>query len=398
MLEKEKSKLPKVIEVASTDTMIPDDWTKSHLKHKGYKRVLHESISLTNSLMLILAHRLKIFDTLEDYGGVFVDINEIKTKLGLKCQEVNLRELLDFLVENKYLIKEEVETKIEITGEFIDENPEPIFKMTIVTKYKNSTLGLKLCSKYMNKDKNYSNLLFLMDKSLTKFQIADTNLVEGRHYSITSHVIFNEKDLRCTLHSIEKLYSLSYDNFLSNVDLSGKNLSIYLIGGGSGKFAQTLKLVNPANDINIIDEKAVEHVVVDYLKQRKMESQIFFYTFHLDKEDLFPNGDIYIISYYLHWNTGEKNKRLLKIVSNSLKPGGKLVLIEFLSEKGDILPHSDKEENSIATYNTTNLLLNDFDGHSPSLEELLFMSKEAGFKDSEVIRTKGMATILILTK
>src|SRR5690606_5324696 len=108
-------------------------------------------------------------------------------------------------------------------------------------------------------------------------------------------------------------------------------------------------------------------------------------------------------SYYLHWNTAEKNRRLVRIISNSLTPGGKLVLIEFLSGKeqhytnsslcvdkmsevGEKLPHSShscKEEASVAAYNTGNLLLNNFDGHAPSLEELLFLSKEAGFKDSE---------------
>jgi hypothetical protein len=440
--------------------MQPSDWDKSHLGHHSYKKILDTSIQFNNALMLLLADRLNIFDTLE---SSLLDSEELKLKLGLKCDSRILIELLDFLVENKYLekilTKEEGQIILPSSSNFslnpssekISFLPENKNFEILKTKYKNSNLGKKLCKKIDEKNinlnssniypspnhpshtdylKNYSNILYLMERTLSKFNIADENLKEGREYNITNHLHYNEKDLVHTLYAIEKLYSFSYDNFLKNFDFSWEdksitkiknNKSISIIGGGVGKLAETIKLIYPNSDVKIIDDKSTEHIVKDYLKKQKMENHIYFMPIQFEKEnELIPNSDIFIVSYIIHWNNLEKNKLLFRKVIDSLNRNGKFVIIEFMydkdensreifskfgrdnsTEKIDTLDKHDKHDdraNMISFFNSGFSILNDYNGYSPRIKEILMIAKEVGFNCSEIIRTEGMANIVIFSK
>lgn len=158
------------------------------------------------------------------------------------------------------------------------------------------------------------------------------------------------------------------------------------IGGGSGAHAIGATLKCPSLKATVFDLAPICEVAQEFINQYGLQSQINTHPGNM-WQDNFPSGDLHFYSLIYHDWTPEQCHFLTKKSFDSLEPGGRLIVHEWLFNNERTAPLST------AAYNLI-MLLWCAGGQQYSGLELSTMMAEVGFVDIQVIPTFGYWSIV----
>ncbi len=156
--------------------------------------------------------------------------------------------------------------------------------------------------------------------------------------------------------------SVSLDGFMHLLDL----------GGGPGLFAIAFAEKYPDLRATVFDNMESEPVARRFFEDSPARERLFFKAGDFMTDPLGDGYDVALLSSILHIYGPKENRILLQKVFNALKPGGKVLVRDFLL-------YEKKTGPKIATLFGINMLVNTRRGNAYSSGEIKSWLKEAGF-------------------
>jgi acetylserotonin N-methyltransferase len=108
--------------------------------------------------------------------------------------------------------------------------------------------------------------------------------------------------------------------------------SITDVGGASGAFVIALAQANPRLQGRVVDLPPVRPIAEDYFRSAGLHGRLSFHPADFWKDPLPSGADAYSLGFILHdWDT-EGGTFLLRTIADALRPGGLLIVGEYLWE------------------------------------------------------------------
>jgi 3-hydroxy-5-methyl-1-naphthoate 3-O-methyltransferase len=177
---------------------------------------------------------------------------------------------------------------------------------------------------------------------------------------------------------------------LEHIDLTGVRTAID-VGGGAGTFLIELIRRIPGMKGILIDRDLTLQTAGSIIAESGFDQQI-----ELMECDIFegttPFGsdiDLAVLSNILHIEGPEKNILLLKRIQASLKPGGRLLLLDFFTDKTGTEPQH-------AAVFSVNMLTATPRGRAWRSSEVTQWIREAGFSNVKILDTPSDADVWIV--
>lgn len=124
---------------------------------------------------------------------------------------------------------------------------------------------------------------------------------------------------------------------LSEIDLTGVK-RVLDVGGGSGAYSIAFCRANPEITATVFDLPDVVPLTLEYAAQAGMSDRISTATGDFTKGELGRDFDLAFLSHILHSNSPAENAELIKRAWRALKPGGQIVVQEFVVDEGRTTP------------------------------------------------------------
>lgn len=162
-----------------------------------------------------------------------------------------------------------------------------------------------------------------------------------------------------------------------NVQTMSGQINVLDLAAGTGVWSLPMAQSNKNVHVDALDFPAVIQVTKEYATKYGVTSNYGYLAGNWREISLQPNHyDIIILGHILHSEGVELSAQLLKYCAAALKPGGKLVVAEFLSNEEHTGP-------VFARLFAVNMLLSTEDGCVFSTAELSEMICDAGLKNPE---------------
>ena len=173
------------------------------------------------------------------------------------------------------------------------------------------------------------------------------------------------------------------------VDLSGKEHMLD-IGGGSGAFS--IILTNKFKELRatVLELEGTCKTAKKYIEKEGDAERVDVLGGDYFKTE-FPEHDVAIFGQIFHSNSPGENKTLLKKVHDKIKPGGLVIITEFLMNEertGPVFP---------ALF-SLNMLIQSKNGNAYTFSEIESWLKDAGFTDIRKRHLVGPHTAITASK
>lgn len=311
--------------------------------------------------------RVNTDTTLESKDQPFVEISEIKEKLGLKIHLRQFSSILDKLMHHGFL---EREGKLEEAS------------------YRNTEYASRFFT--LDSPESFVYICKGFDRHMRKFLTTYQNMKSGKLVNIIDDVYADKEDTKSLLTTFAHVNQNNYDFLLKTFDFKHFKTVI----DSNGKNAElAIKLKSAYPDMNIVsfDHPAVEPFALENLKKNKMEDQIQL-EYGDVREATLPPCDAVVAAHLLQYFFEDKKKSILQKLYEGLNPNGALLIIENLiyEPKRDIEPNFNKLEFLFT--------LQSFEGVNQTPEELETMLKEVGFNEVKIHHKEGLSHLVIARK
>ena len=191
------------------------------------------------------------------------------------------------------------------------------------------------------------------------------------------------KSIAKALH--ERSYHLA-PKILRPLDLRGAETLLDL-GGGAGSYAFALLLKYPGLHATIFDRPAAVKVALSEAKRAGLADQVDVLGGDLFTDAYGGPYDVIFYSNVIHIYSPQENRRILKKLRSALKPGGRLIIVEYFLDKDQVNPPD------VSAFNLMMLLFTER-GRCYTWEEVTVWLKEAGFSRFRRTRIDGKIGIL----
>jgi ubiquinone/menaquinone biosynthesis C-methylase UbiE len=165
-------------------------------------------------------------------------------------------------------------------------------------------------------------------------------------------------------------------------------VTILDVGGGSGVYSAVLLAKNPQASATQIDWENVNRVARSYVARHGVADR--FHTIDGDFHHVdFGSGhyDVAIFSHIAHMEPPAENVALFRKLRRALKPGGTLVVVDFVQ-------NDDRSGPPFALLFHLNMLLHTQAGATYTAAEYRDWLAEAGFRAVEIETTEGPASLV----
>jgi precorrin-6B methylase 2 len=157
---------------------------------------------------------------------------------------------------------------------------------------------------------------------------------------------------------------------VSKLDLSGIS-RVLDIGGGSGAFSMAFVRASESIRATVFDLPNVVSLTQGYIEKEGLSHQIDTVAGDYNKDELPQGYDLIFLSAIIHSNSPKQNQALFTKISNSLNPGGKIVVSDFIMDE-------DRTSPVFGTIFALNMLVNTPRGDTFTESEVKSWMKAAG--------------------
>lgn len=164
--------------------------------------------------------------------------------------------------------------------------------------------------------------------------------------------------------------------------------SVLDVGAGSGVWGITLARRSPGVRIRAVDFPAVLEVARVLAQRHGVSERLVTVAGDFLDADLGGNHDLATLGHILHSEGAERIHRLLTRVANALRPGGRIVITEFV-------PNDARTGPAQPLIFAVNMLVNTQLGDTYTEAELFGWLREAGFVNPHRLTTPGPAAVLL---
>ncbi len=178
------------------------------------------------------------------------------------------------------------------------------------------------------------------------------------------------------------------EDLASLMDLNGAR-TLLDVGGGPGTYSIFFCKANPRLKATIFDLPGTLEVTKDVVSRYKMSRRVTLQEG--DYNEQLPKGfDTAFLSHIIHSEGPEANAALMKRIYDTLNPGGKIIIQDFILKE-------DKTQPGFASTFALCMLVFTEEGRTYSFEEIKAWLKDAGFKSVKWSRRSLPRDISVVT-
>jgi predicted O-methyltransferase YrrM len=159
------------------------------------------------------------------------------------------------------------------------------------------------------------------------------------------------------------------------------------VGGGSGAYSIAFAHANPELVAEILDLPAVIPIASRHVAAAGLEGRVRVRSGDLKRDDLGGGYDLVFVSAICHMLSPDENRRLLGRCFGALRPGGRIVIQDFVLDASKTSPR-------LAALFSLNMLVGTERGASYSEPEYRAWLNEAGFHSPERVDLPGPSLII----
>jgi len=160
------------------------------------------------------------------------------------------------------------------------------------------------------------------------------------------------------------------------------------VGGGSGAYAIAFAKASPVLHAEVLDLEPVTRIAQKHIRQADLQNRITTKVGDLTKDELGSGYDLVLLSAICHMLGPEENQDLLGRCCRALRPGGRIVIRDFILEPDKTAPKG-------AALFALNMLVATRNGSTYTEAEYTSWLQQAGF--SHVRRPDPSGDLLIAT-
>ena len=211
---------------------------------------------------------------------------------------------------------------------------------------------------------------------------------EGSSMGMSNHA--GPSSTQAYIAATHKIAALAAPALVSSLELPAIK-RVLDVGGGSGAYSVAVLRAHEGATGEIMDLPAVARLAARYIREAGMESRITMRPADFTVAPLGTGFDLVLLSYVMHLNSAEVNKRLLARAFNALEPGGTLVI-------NDYVLHADKTLPRHAALYALNMLVTTHNGGVYSLEEYAGWLTGVGFSEVRKVPLLGPTDVVTARK
>jgi len=217
-----------------------------------------------------------------------------------------------------------------------------------------------------------------------------TDAVRAGHSVYQRPAETSEDSTRAFIAAMHVISTSQAKEIVSLIDLTGVNRMLD-VGGGSGGYSIGFCQAKPDLQSVVFDMPDVVPLTQEYARQAGMEGRISTVTGDFNTDPLPTGFDLVFMSQILHSNSRAECAELIKKGFNSLNPGGRLVIQDFI-------PNEDRTAPPGPVFFALNMLVGTPEGDTFTESEIRGWLEEAGFADIKRIDPPTANSTLIIGK
>jgi 2-polyprenyl-3-methyl-5-hydroxy-6-metoxy-1,4-benzoquinol methylase len=163
------------------------------------------------------------------------------------------------------------------------------------------------------------------------------------------------------------------------------------IAAGSGVWGIAMAEQSPLVRISAVDWPEVLKVTKRVAKRRGVASRLSTIPGDLGTVDFGSGYDLATLGHILHSEGRERSRKLVRKVFQALKPGGTIVISEFV-------PNDQRTGPPNALIFAVNMLVNTKDGDTYTFAEMSRWLREAGFRNPRALDLGGPSPLILATR
>jgi len=200
----------------------------------------------------------------------------------------------------------------------------------------------------------------------------------------------NPSATQAYLAATHRIATLAAPNMVASLDLP-RLRHMLDVGGGSGAYAVAFLRAFPQARATLMDLPPVIHMATRYIRDAGMEQEITLQPGNFMLDPLGAGHDLVLLSYVMHLNRPEANKRLLAKAFAALEPGGRVVINDYVLNAEKTLPRA-------AAIYALNMLVSTQGGNVYSYDEYAGWLQGAGFDSLEKVTLLGPTDVVTAVK
>jgi SAM-dependent methyltransferase len=157
---------------------------------------------------------------------------------------------------------------------------------------------------------------------------------------------------------------------VSKLDLSGVS-RVLDVGGGSGAFSMAFVRTDESIQATVFDLPNVVSLTQGYIEKEGLGHRIDTVAGDYNKDELPQGYDLVFLSAIIHSNSLIQNQALFAKISDALKPGGKIVVSDFIMD-------DDRTSPEFGAMFALNMIVNTPGGDTYTESEVTSWMEEAG--------------------
>ncbi len=177
---------------------------------------------------------------------------------------------------------------------------------------------------------------------------------------------------------------------VAKLDLS-KTSRVLDIGGGSGAYAMAFVRAKKEITATVFDLPNVIPLTKKYVAEAGLSDRFRFAKGDYNKGVFGNDFDLVFFSAIIHINSAEKNQSLMDKAARALKPGGQVVIQDFIMDKERTTP-------PFGTFFALNMLVGTEDGDTYTEAEIKSWLIKSGFTGIRRLEGEGPASMIIARK
>jgi (2Fe-2S) ferredoxin/precorrin-6B methylase 2 len=177
---------------------------------------------------------------------------------------------------------------------------------------------------------------------------------------------------------------------VSALDLTGVERVLDL-GGGSGAYAMAFARARPGIEVTVFDLPTVTPLTRRYVAEGGMQERVHTRDGDLRTDSYGAGYDLVFVSAICHMNGPDENRTMLGKVKQALKPGGRVVIQDFILNEEKTAPTS-------AALFALNMLVATREGSAYSDAEYAAWLAEAGFADVHKVELTGPTDLMVAAR